>query len=50
MLENIKINKVIFAGEGEKKESLSSNECYKIMTGAKVPNDADTIIPIEKLY
>ena len=47
--KTLKINKVIFAGDkGEKvKESLSSNECYKIMTGAKVPNDADTIIPIE---
>lgn len=45
----LKINKVIFAGDkGEKvKESLGENECYKIMTGAKVPSDADTIIPIE---
>lgn len=28
--------------------SLSVNECYKIMTGAKVPSDADTIIPFEE--
>ncbi|WP_419764268.1 MAG: molybdopterin molybdotransferase MoeA [Arcobacter sp.] len=43
------IKKVIFAGDkGDKvKESLGVNECYKIMTGAKVPSDADTIIPIE---
>jgi len=26
---------------------LSQHECYKIMTGAKVPDDADTIIPFE---
>ena len=47
--KTLKINKVIFAGDKDEKvkESLSSNECYKIMTGAKVPNDADTIIPIE---
>ncbi|PLY09206.1 MAG: molybdopterin molybdenumtransferase MoeA [Arcobacter sp.] len=47
--KTLKINKVIFAGDkGEKvQESLGQNECYKIMTGAKVPSDADTIIPIE---
>ncbi len=47
--KTLKINKVIFAGDkGDKvKESLGENECYKIMTGAKVPSDADTIIPIE---
>lgn len=27
---------------------LENNECYKIMTGAKVPDDADTIIPFEE--
>ncbi len=27
--------------------NLKQNECYKIMTGAKVPNDCDTIAPIE---
>ena len=26
---------------------LRENECYKIMTGAKVPSDVDTIIPYE---
>uniref|UniRef100_UPI004048E860 molybdopterin molybdotransferase MoeA n=1 Tax=Aliarcobacter sp. TaxID=2321116 RepID=UPI004048E860 len=48
----LNINKVIFAGDkGEKvKESLWDNECYKIMTGAKVPCDADTIIPIENCF
>lgn len=45
----LNINKVIFAGDkGDKvKPSLWDNECYKIMTGAKVPSDVDTIIPIE---
>ena len=40
---------MIFAGDkGDKvKPSLWDNECYKIMTGAKVPSDVDTIIPIE---
>ena len=36
----------IFAGESPE-SLLSSGMCYKIMTGAKVPNDADTIVPIE---
>lgn len=47
--KTLKINKVIFAGDkGDKvKESLGEDECYKIMTGAKVPSDTDTIIPIE---
>ncbi|WP_263832928.1 molybdopterin molybdotransferase MoeA [Sulfurospirillum oryzae] len=27
--------------------SLGENECYKIMTGAKIPDDADTIVPFE---
>jgi molybdopterin molybdotransferase len=48
----LNINKVIFAGDkGDKvKESLLDNECYKIMTGAKVPCDVDTIIPIENCF
>ncbi|PHR73144.1 MAG: molybdopterin molybdenumtransferase MoeA [Arcobacter sp.] len=40
------IKETIFAGQTSKKK-LKENECYKIMTGAKVPNDADTIVPIE---
>ncbi len=50
--KTLNINKVIFAGDkGESiKESLTQNDCYKIMTGAKVPNDADTIIPIENCF
>ena len=37
---------VIFAGDTDT-HSISKNEAYKIMTGAKVPDGADTIIPVE---
>ena len=45
----LKVKKVIFAGDkgDDVKAILAEDECYKIMTGAKVPSDADTIIPIE---
>lgn len=42
----LKVKKVIFAGDSIE-PCLEEGECYKIMTGAKVPDDADTIIPIE---
>lgn len=42
-----KIKESIFAGENIK-ANLSKNECYKIMTGAKIPDDADTIVEFEK--
>ena len=46
-IENkLKIVDTIYAGD-EPKEILQKNECYKIMTGAKVPSDADTIVAIE---
>lgn len=44
--KTLRVKKVIFAGESFE-ACLEENECYKIMTGAKVPEDADTIIPIE---
>ncbi len=44
----LKIVSTIYAGDKNIKPCLRENECYKIMTGAKVPNDADTIAPIEK--
>lgn len=49
-LENsnvFKIKESIFAGENIK-ANLKQNECYKIMTGAKVPDDADTVVAFEK--
>ena len=42
----LKIAATIFAGESPE-PILGTRECYKIMTGAQVPQDADTIIPIE---
>jgi molybdopterin molybdotransferase len=44
--KTLKVRKTIFAGDSAE-EILEEDECYKIMTGAKVPNDVDTIIPIE---
>ena len=46
--QNMNIKSTIFAGE-IKEPSLRSGECYKIMTCAKVPKDADTIILFEML-
>ena len=42
----LKVKKRIFAGDRPAAE-LAEGECYKIMTGAQVPSDADTIVPIE---
>ena len=44
----LKVNAVIYAGE-VKEAALEEGECYKIMTGAQVPADVDTIIPIENV-
>ncbi len=42
----LKISGSIFAGDDFNKE-LKSGECFSIMTGAKVPKGADTIVPKE---
>jgi len=44
----LRVKEVIYAGE-VKNASLADGECYKIMTGAQVPSDVDTIIPIENV-
>jgi len=44
--KKLKIKETIYAGMSVE-SCLGENECYKIMTGAKVPNDADTIVPFE---
>jgi len=44
--KKLKISQTIFAGMSIK-PSLHVDECYKIMTGAKVPSDVDTIVPFE---
>jgi molybdopterin molybdotransferase len=46
--KTLKVNAVVYAGE-VKEASLAEGECYKIMTGAQVPDDVDTIIPIENV-
>jgi len=45
-ISELNIKTTIFAGNVVA-SCLGENECYKIMTGAKVPDDADTIIPFE---
>ena len=45
--KRLKIQRSIFAGD-KPKATLNKGECYKIMTGAQVPSDADTIVPFEK--
>ena len=44
--DKLYVSETIFAGD-KPTPSLEKNSCYKIMTGAKVPSDADTIVPIE---
>ena len=46
--KTLKVNAVVYAGD-IKEASLNAGECYKIMTGAQVPHDVDTIIPIENV-
>lgn len=46
--KTLKVVKTIFAGESVN-DLLKENECYKIMTGAQVPSDVDTIVPIENV-
>lgn len=45
--KTLTIKKKIFAGDKGEESPLEKDECYKIMTGAKVPADVDTIIPFE---
>lgn len=44
--EALSIKGTIFAGDKNSYE-IGKNECYKIMTGAKIPKNADTILMIE---
>lgn len=44
--EPLSIKGTIFAGD-KKTYKLEKNECYKIMTGAKMPKNADTILMLE---
>lgn len=44
--KTLQIHSKIFAGD-RPIATLKDNQCYKIMTGAQVPSDVDTIAPIE---
>jgi len=44
--EKLKISDTIFAGDS-KQSQLKTGECYKIMTGAKIPDDVDTVVAFE---
>jgi len=46
-LKTLRIKTTILAGQVVE-ACLEDSECYKIMTGAKVPKDADTIVPFEE--
>lgn len=46
--KTLQVKEAVFAGD-VKDASLEANECYKIMTGAQVPSDADTVVPIENV-
>lgn len=46
--KTLKVATTVFAGQNVE-ASLQQDECYKIMTGAKVPFDVDTIVPIENV-
>lgn len=46
--KTLKVKEIVYAGD-VKQASLCDGECYKIMTGAQVPSDADTIVPIEQI-
>ncbi len=44
--KKLRIKDTIFAGES-KDDELGELECFKIMTGAKIPSSADTIVAFE---
>ena len=46
--KTLSVKESIYAGDA-KELSLSSGECFKIMTGAKVPNCVDSVVPIENV-
>ncbi|MCB4747111.1 MAG: molybdopterin molybdotransferase MoeA [Sulfurovum sp.] len=44
--KRLRVASTIFAGEVTS-ASLKVDECYRIMTGAQLPSDVDTVVPIE---
>ncbi len=45
--QTLHVKQTIFAGDVPK-ATLQKGECYRIMTGAQLPSDVDTVAPIEK--
>ncbi len=46
--KTVKVKEIVYAGDVQA-STLEAGECYKIMTGAQVPADADSIVPIENV-
>jgi len=46
--KKLKIIKTIYAGDKYEDFKIKDDECVRIMTGARVPEGIDTVIPIEK--
>jgi len=44
--KRLNVARIIYAGEIPE-ASLGEGECYRIMTGAQLPEDVDTVVPIE---
>jgi molybdopterin molybdotransferase len=46
--KTLTIKEIVYAGDVQA-STLKEGECYKIMTGAQVPGDADSIVPVENV-
>ncbi len=46
--QTLSVKESIYAGDA-KEVTLNSGECFKIMTGAKVPTCVDSVVPIENV-
>ena len=46
--KKLKVIKTIYAGDKYEDFEIKDDECVRIMTGARVPESLDTVIPIEK--
>ncbi len=44
----LKVIKTLYAGDKYEDFEIKEDECVRIMTGARVPKNLDTVIPIEK--
>ncbi len=46
--KTLTIQEIVYAGDVQA-STLKEGECYKIMTGAQVPGDADSVVPVENV-